>query len=637
MANLQSLVNHNSNLQQKDQIFKDLVDSFTKLRINEQEKPDKNETIVQFCRETANTLQKNRKKYGNAEIEELTTQWANYKVPPLDELEASQLAETTIKLVTDQQNRRQTARQNVEFETDFPEPVPQDAEGQHQQVYVSHKSDLINPQTYPFAVQHMYTAKDFIITKGDLKFYSDPIQPGNTPRLLRYSGNLDMDEIMTNILIYDKIIDQVDVLTTLQRMIKLGEKRGYCKDEHLSLLMRHILKLHYDNIFTTYSATYDPEQLFETLKGLHRPFETRNKIDKAIKELVRKPNETISSIASRLETLNVKKFKLETNTSNPIERAKRAAQIQILNFVTNPVKAEIENYVKAKTSFGENPTLNEILELIETLESNAANRPTSDLMITDMVKHSFVVQTRGNRTDYHIPSLQDRAQRTRYSSRNRYDERNRTPPRAQRRESLDRNYRRGRQMSRSNDRYRQSYSRSASPYQRRSNSRYSNSRSRERSQYRQNNSRPRFRRNYLSEKEREIMRKVRNDDKNKDINCIRCFSRNHDTTQCRRYIDTSMYMCICEEGYHYRDKCLTRKDSRRNSIEDNYRNRTQSRQRQNSSDRYNAKERQTRDSSRENRRQNWQNDTQRYRNDKSHSPKQKTLYRHRSPSSSSRH
>ena len=68
MANLQSLVNHNTNLQQKDQIFKDLVESFTKLRINEQEKPDKNETIVQFCRETANTLQKNRKKYGNAEI-----------------------------------------------------------------------------------------------------------------------------------------------------------------------------------------------------------------------------------------------------------------------------------------------------------------------------------------------------------------------------------------------------------------------------------------------------------------------------------------------------------------------------------------------------------------------------------------
>lgn len=87
------------------------------------------------------------------------------------------------------------------------------------------------------------------------------------------------------------------------------------------------------------------------------------------------------------------------------------------------------------------------------------------------------------------------------------------------------------------------------------------------------------------------MRKVRNDDKNKDINCIRCFSRNHDTTQCRRYIATSMYMCICEEGYHYRDKCLTRKDSRRNSIEDNYRNRTQSRQRQNSSERMRKKDR----------------------------------------------
>ena len=87
-------------------------------------------------------------------------------MPPLDELEASQLAETTIKLVTDQQNRRQTTRQNVEFETEFPVPVPQEAEGQQpQQVYVRQKSDLVSPQTYPFPVPHMYTAKDFIITK----------------------------------------------------------------------------------------------------------------------------------------------------------------------------------------------------------------------------------------------------------------------------------------------------------------------------------------------------------------------------------------------------------------------------------------------------------------------------------------
>ena len=113
-------------------------------------------------------------------------------------------------------------------------PVPQEGQ-QPQQVYVRQKSDLVSPQTYPFPVTHMYTAKDFIITKGELKYYVDPIQPGNIPRLLRYSGNLDIDEIMTNILIYDKIIDQVDILTTLQRMIKIGEKRGYCKYEPLIL------------------------------------------------------------------------------------------------------------------------------------------------------------------------------------------------------------------------------------------------------------------------------------------------------------------------------------------------------------------------------------------------------------------
>ena len=62
-------------------------------------------------------------------------------------------------------------------------------------------------------------------------------------------------------------------------------------------------------------------------------------------------------------------------------------------------RSEIKNYVKTKTSFGDNPTLNEILELKETLESNRENGPSTDLMINKSVKHLFVVQTRGNRAE----------------------------------------------------------------------------------------------------------------------------------------------------------------------------------------------------------------------------------------------
>ena len=157
-------------------------------------------------------------------------------------------------------------------------------------------------------------------------------------------------------------------------------------------------------------------------------------------------------MTSRLESLNVKKFKLENNTSNPIERAHRAAQILILNFVTTPVRSEIENYVKAKTSFGDNPTLNEILELIETLESNRENRPSTDLMINKSVKHLFVVQTRGNRAEYHVPTLQDRAHRTRYSSNTRYGERERQSPRHRRHDNYIQDEQRGRQGRRNKGR-----------------------------------------------------------------------------------------------------------------------------------------------------------------------------------------
>ena len=58
MANIQSLVNYNSQQNQTDKIFKDLVDSFNQLKVSEQQKAHRNYSIVEFCRETANNLQK---------------------------------------------------------------------------------------------------------------------------------------------------------------------------------------------------------------------------------------------------------------------------------------------------------------------------------------------------------------------------------------------------------------------------------------------------------------------------------------------------------------------------------------------------------------------------------------------------
>ena len=89
MANIQTLVNYNSNQNQTDKIFKDLVDSFNQLRVAEQQKEIRNDSIINFCRETANNLQKKRNRFGNVELEELSQKWASYKEPVLDELEAS--------------------------------------------------------------------------------------------------------------------------------------------------------------------------------------------------------------------------------------------------------------------------------------------------------------------------------------------------------------------------------------------------------------------------------------------------------------------------------------------------------------------------------------------------------------------
>ena len=58
MTNIQSLVNYNSQQNQTDKIFKDLVNSFNQLKVSEQQKAHRNDSIVEFCRETANNLQK---------------------------------------------------------------------------------------------------------------------------------------------------------------------------------------------------------------------------------------------------------------------------------------------------------------------------------------------------------------------------------------------------------------------------------------------------------------------------------------------------------------------------------------------------------------------------------------------------
>ena len=72
MANIQSLVNYNSHQNKTDKIFKDLVDSFNQLKVSEQQNAHRNYSIVEFCRETANNLQKKRNKFGNVKLEELS-------------------------------------------------------------------------------------------------------------------------------------------------------------------------------------------------------------------------------------------------------------------------------------------------------------------------------------------------------------------------------------------------------------------------------------------------------------------------------------------------------------------------------------------------------------------------------------
>ena len=270
-------------------------------------------------------------------------------------------------------------------------------------------------------------------------------------------------------------------------------------------------------------------------------------------------------------------------------------------------------------------------------------------MITESVKHLFAVQTRGSRAEYHVPTLQDRAHRTRYSSNTRYEERARQSPRRIRNDNYIREEERGRRRNQEREN-RYSASRSITPSIRRREFRSSYSRSRDRYGKRNDISRDRNRtrsvkRSPLTDKEREIMQKLKKD--NVSVKCIRCFSENHSTTECRRYVSTSPYICTCNKGFHYRNKCL-RTSVRRESTQ-NYRNESRHSPSKYEENRQNSKTRLSRSPSRNNiadRRRSYSREysderpkyKQRYNQSRSMSPRSTNRFsRQRSPSSGSRH
>ena len=82
----------------------------------------------------------------------------------------------------EKQNGRQICKNNMEFQSAVPPPRhppegdedgPSLQQQAHQSIYVNQKADLIDPQIFPYPDQNFDIAKDFIISKGELKYYVD--------------------------------------------------------------------------------------------------------------------------------------------------------------------------------------------------------------------------------------------------------------------------------------------------------------------------------------------------------------------------------------------------------------------------------------------------------------------------------
>ena len=565
---LHSLIAFNSENKIKSDILEQLSLKFNKFKLSEQSKETPNQDLINFFDESSKEFHSSRRQYADIKSENIRKIYANYKEPFLDEVSATILAEEQIKEKILAQNESQINRNKYEF--NIPTPVSS-VQSQDEKITINLPSEKeVDPNIHPLSDVHIYQPQKYIITRSDgSKIYTNLLKISNKPITLKYSGAVDFVDIRLRCIIYCPITKSLEIITTLERILALGQQRGYTKTEHLTLIFRSILQEYFPNVFTSYIDDFCPNSLFEILIGLYKPYEVRQNIENAISEIVRKPNETISSISCRLLALHIKKFKLDqTSKSNPTERAKRTVLYLISDYTVQVVKEQIDTYVQANTKLGNQPKLDDVLEFINILESEPQNKPTSDLTSSKFQQmHLFMQNARPQRNiprkDYNMKRLQDKSFRRRskssdafspssHSSPNRPSSRSKNRerfPSNSRKKSLSRSrgssvdydkhssYPRSQSKSPSNLKPRDKNDDQFLPYHK--NSYKANERSRSRSRYN-------------PEDDIILIKKYITN----DIFCLRCLSSKHLTKTCRLYSTTATNLCKCTAGYHYFNKCL---------------------------------------------------------------------------------
>ena len=188
----------------------------------------------------------------------------------------------------------------------------------------------------------------------------------------------DFSSIEAEVLSVSQTSKQVHVLETTSSIISLCESRGYSKKD-LAKVLEGFIRTHLPHLSGQLFLRSQPEQVFTTILGSVSYYSLVQNVNKAMKNLVRNPGQTLDEVIQSYISLLLEKAYLDRpNIDYTVAHKKASKQAQkICRFLVEPnLASKLDELRIQKLS-----KLDEFLEIEETLKFVAEMEQRSEFLL----------------------------------------------------------------------------------------------------------------------------------------------------------------------------------------------------------------------------------------------------------------
>ena len=223
---------------------------------------------------------------------------------------------------------------------------------------------LASTETLPFELSK-YTIHLNKVIKAicptTLQLYPRPIQ-FIYPVLLS-----DFDDLTSKF----PMTDIVDIYTSLHKYLARAQEYGFSKKQ-VGILTQRFIETYFKEFSFVIAAMDTPEDIFRAVVNLINTHDVVSTCNQNLETLVRQPGQPISSTFMSVKSLLLLRFKYsETHLSlQQIEtKAENVAKATIKYYLSDPCKNAYFQWIQERKSYGDTPSISEILSFISDIES----------------------------------------------------------------------------------------------------------------------------------------------------------------------------------------------------------------------------------------------------------------------------